>query len=162
LLPLLSAQYIPQASGRKSHQVPTDSLIRGRFVLLASWGESLRCTTTEPQGDLRTNLEAPLIRLVRTWVRIQACPRKQKGKLIASQRLLVTAFWGEACLSGSGSKAEVLCYAKVCMTPLRVKRCLSFSQQIVTTEVKRWITKNSVPNGGDSQENRCIIHHSTE
>jgi hypothetical protein len=38
---------------------------------------------------------------------------------------------------------------------------VSFSQEIVTTEVKGWITKNSVPKQGDSQENRCIIHHPT-
>jgi hypothetical protein len=65
------------------------------------------------------------------------------------------------CLSGSGSKVEVLFYAKVCKTPPRVNRGLSFSQEIVTTEVKGWITKNSVPKGGDSQKNRCIIHHYT-
>jgi hypothetical protein len=36
---------------------------------------------------------------------------------------------------------------------------LSFSWKIVTTEVKGWITKNSVPKGGNSHENTCIIHH---
>jgi hypothetical protein len=44
--------------------------------------------------------------------------------------------------------------------PLRVGG-LSFSWEIITTEVKGWITKNLVPKREDSQENRCIIHHST-
>jgi hypothetical protein len=46
-------------------------------------------------------------------------------------------------------------------TPPRANRRLSFSQEIVTTEVKEWITKHSDPKGGDSQENRCIIQYST-
>jgi hypothetical protein len=45
------------------------------------------------------------------------------------------------CLSGSGSGAEVLCYAKVCKTPPRVNRDLKFSQEIVTNEAKGWLTK---------------------
>jgi hypothetical protein len=49
------------------------------------------------------------------------------------------------CLSDLGSSKEVPCYAKVCKTPLRVNGGLSFSREIVTTEVKGWITKNSVP-----------------
>jgi hypothetical protein len=48
------------------------------------------------------------------------------------------------CLSGSGSRAEVLYFANVCKTPTRVNRSLQFSGEIVTTEVKGWITKNSV------------------
>jgi hypothetical protein len=56
---------------------------------------------------------------------------------------------------------EVLSYSKMCKITLRVNGGLSFSWEIVITEVKEWITKNSVPKRGDSQENRCIIHHST-
>jgi hypothetical protein len=33
----------------------------------------------------------------------------------------------------------------VCKTPLRINRGFSFSQEIVITGVKGWITKNSVP-----------------
>jgi hypothetical protein len=51
------------------------------------------------------------------------------------------------CLSGSGSRVEVLCYVKACKTPSRVNRGLSFSQEIVTTEVMGWITENSVLKG---------------
>jgi hypothetical protein len=43
------------------------------------------------------------------------------------------------CLSGSGSRA------KMCKTPLRVNGELNFTQEIAVTEVKGWITKNSVP-----------------
>jgi hypothetical protein len=46
------------------------------------------------------------------------------------------------------------------MTPLRVEG-LSFSWEIITNDDKGWITKNSIPKGGDSQENRYIIHHSS-
>jgi hypothetical protein len=43
-----------------------------------------------------TDLEAQLIRLVRTQVQIQACLRRQKESLINSQQdTLVTTFWGE-------------------------------------------------------------------
>jgi hypothetical protein len=43
---------------------------------------------------LGTNLGAPLIRLIRTWVQIQACFRRQKGNLINSQRHLSHPFLG--------------------------------------------------------------------
>jgi hypothetical protein len=106
-------------------------------------------------------LEAPLIRLGKTQVQIWVCPRRQKWRLITSQRLLVTTFWGEAMSLRFRERGRSTCYAKLFKTPLRVNGGLSFSQEIVTTEVKGWITKNSVPKWGDPQENRCIIHHST-
>jgi hypothetical protein len=59
--------------------------------------------------------EAPLIRLVRTWVQIQACPRRQKGSLITSQwdTLVTTIFGVKPCLSGSESGMEVQCCIRV-------------------------------------------------
>jgi hypothetical protein len=56
-----------------------------------------------------TSLEAPLIRLLRTWVQIQTCLRRQKGWLITSQKLLVTAFWGEALSLSFRERNTVLC-----------------------------------------------------
>jgi hypothetical protein len=55
--------------------------------LPTSWGGvfQLHKGTQKVSG---TNLRAPLIRLVRTWVWIQACLRRQKGSLINSQRHL--------------------------------------------------------------------------
>jgi hypothetical protein len=48
----------------------------------------MRCGTSEGRG-------APLVRLVRTRVQIQACLRRLKGRLITSQRPLLTTFRGE-------------------------------------------------------------------
>jgi hypothetical protein len=45
--------------------------------------------------DSRTKLVTLLFILVRTQVWIQACLRRQKGRLNTSQRILVTACWGE-------------------------------------------------------------------
>jgi hypothetical protein len=64
----------------------------GWFVLLASW---VRASDAQ-WNTVRHRKGAPLIRLVRTQVQIQSCLSRQKGRLITSQRLLVTAFWGEA------------------------------------------------------------------
>jgi hypothetical protein len=72
----------PLTAGRRSHQAST-GWSRGGFVPV-SWGEGL--------GGVGTYLEAWLIRLVRTQVQIQAYLRRQKGRLVTSQRLLVTAF----------------------------------------------------------------------
>jgi hypothetical protein len=44
---------------------------------------------------MREGREAPLFRLVRTQVRIQACHRRQKKRLITSQRSLITTFLGK-------------------------------------------------------------------
>jgi hypothetical protein len=55
-----------------------------------------------------TNLGFPLIRLVRTQIQIQACLRRQKGRLINSPFLGV-----KLCLPCSGSRVEVLCCVKV-------------------------------------------------
>jgi hypothetical protein len=49
----------------------------------------------------------------------------------------------------------------MCNTSLRVGWGLSISWEIVPTEVKGRITKNSVPKEEDSQENKCILEHST-
>jgi hypothetical protein len=73
-------------------------------------------------------------------------PQEAEGEI---DHLPETAFWGEVCLSVSGSRAEIC--AKACKTPPRVNWDLSFSREIVTTEVKGWITKSSVPKRGDSQ-----------
>jgi hypothetical protein len=91
------------------------------FILPWSQSEGLECTKelSEAQEPMRGGKHHSSD--VRTWVQIQACLWRQKGRLITSQRLLVTAFWGEACLSGSGSRAEVLCYVKVCETSPRSK-----------------------------------------
>jgi hypothetical protein len=93
LSPPLSPGCIPRTAGWRSHQVPMDSLIcsihpSGELALRpwmhkgTHWGEG-------------TNLGALLFVLVRTWVQIQACLRRQKGSLITSKRPLVTACWGE-------------------------------------------------------------------
>jgi hypothetical protein len=81
----------PQTARRRSHQVPIDSLIWRGICLpgklgtgpwmynRTQWGTG----TSEGRGTW-------LIRLVRTQVWIQACLRRQKGRLITSQRPLVT------------------------------------------------------------------------
>jgi hypothetical protein len=61
---------------------PSDLGWRSRMHDGTQWGEV-------------TNLEALLVRLVKTWVEIQACLRRQTGRLITSQRQIVTTFWGE-------------------------------------------------------------------
>jgi hypothetical protein len=68
---------------------------------------------------LRTNLGALLIRLVRTWVQIQACLRRQKGSLINSQRHLSNPLFGVKPSSRFregelGVRVEVLCCVGVC------------------------------------------------
>jgi hypothetical protein len=67
-------------------------------------------------------------------------PQEAEGRLITSQRPLVTAFGVKPFLSGSGRQVEVLCYVKVYKTPQELAG-LSFSQEIATTEVKGWIKK---------------------
>jgi hypothetical protein len=67
--------------------------------LSCHWGASLRLVKASDaqQNPVRhRNQLDKLIRLTRIWVQIQASPRRQKGRLITSQRLLVTTFWGEA------------------------------------------------------------------
>jgi hypothetical protein len=93
---------------------------------------------------------------------IQTCLRRQKVRLITSQRLLVTAFWGETVspFQGVGRGAEVLCYVKVYETPPRVRGAISFSWEIATTKVKGWTTKIQFQRGRLT-ENRCIIHYSS-
>jgi hypothetical protein len=58
---------------------------RGGSLSLVSWG----CEFWLQKGSWKgsgTNLEAPLIRLVRTQDQIQACLRRQKRSLINSQK----------------------------------------------------------------------------
>jgi hypothetical protein len=88
-------------------------------------------------------------------------PQEVEGETDHFPRPLVAILAVKPFLLGLGSEAKVLCYEKVCKTPLRVNGSLSFSQEIVTTEVKGWITKKFSSKGGDSQENSCITHHST-
>jgi hypothetical protein len=90
-----------------------------------------------------------------------ACPRRQKGRLITSQRPLVIAFWSEARSVRFREQVEALCCTKVCKTPPRVNRGLTSSWEVVTPEGKGWMAKTSVPKKGDSQEKRCIIHQPT-
>jgi hypothetical protein len=73
----------------------THSLIHSRYsssqqvrvIALDTQQKPVRCRNKRGEGGL-------LVLLVRTQVRIQACLRRQKGRLTTSQRLLVTAFWG--------------------------------------------------------------------
>jgi hypothetical protein len=91
LLPPSSLGCIPWTTGRRSHQVPMDRLIRRGN--LSSW--QVRAKALDAQKDpLRTNLGALFV-LVRTQVQIQACLRRQKERLITSQRPLLTTYWGE-------------------------------------------------------------------
>jgi hypothetical protein len=106
----------PQTARRWSHQVPTYSLIQrgshppGRL----GWGPWMHnriqwgAGTSEGRGAL-------LIRFIRTEVQIQACPRRQKGRLITSQwDTLVTSILGmKPCLSGSGSGMGELCCVRI-------------------------------------------------
>jgi hypothetical protein len=81
----------PWTSRRRSHQVPMDSLIwRGIHLPGKSgWGPWMHNGTQWGTGTSEGR-GASFIRLVRTQVQIQACPRRQKERLITSQRLLVT------------------------------------------------------------------------
>jgi hypothetical protein len=85
--------------------MPTDSLIwRG----IHPPGE-LQCRP-QMHNTTRKGREAPLIGRVRIQVQIQTCPRRQKGRLITSQRPQINAFWGEAIsqVQGAGWKYCVL------------------------------------------------------
>jgi hypothetical protein len=106
----------PWTARRRSLQVLTDSLIlRGIHPPGESgWGPWMYNGTQWGAGTSEGR-GIPLIRLVRTWVQIQACPRRQKGRLITSLwETLVTAFFGvKPCFSGSGNRVEVLWYVRV-------------------------------------------------
>jgi hypothetical protein len=85
----------PWTTRRRSLQARMDRLIQRGFHPPGQlwWGPRVHngtqwgAGTSEGRGAL-------LIRLVRTWVQIQTCPRRQKGRLITSQIPLVIAFWG--------------------------------------------------------------------
>jgi hypothetical protein len=96
LSPLLSPRCIPWTTRKRSHQAPTDSLIqRGTHPPGRSrWRPQMHNGTQWVSGT-NEGREAPLFRLARTRVHIQACLRRQKGRLITSQRSLVTTVWGE-------------------------------------------------------------------
>jgi hypothetical protein len=85
----------------RTHQAPMDSLIqRGIHPPGESgWGPQIHNEIQEGIGTSKGK-GAPLIRLVRTQVQIQACPRKQKESLITSQwDILVTAILWEETMS---------------------------------------------------------------
>jgi hypothetical protein len=98
LSPPLSLGCIPPTIRRRSHQAPMGSLIwrdtpppsesgwRPRMHNGTHWGAG----TSEGRWAL-------FIRLVRTQVQMQACPRRQKGSLITTQwdTLVTTFLWGE-------------------------------------------------------------------
>jgi hypothetical protein len=65
-----------------------------RLVFSASWGESLR-SIREPGEAQEPAMWAPPVRLVRTQVWIQACLKRQKGRLITSQRPPSNPTWGK-------------------------------------------------------------------
>jgi hypothetical protein len=115
LSPPLSSECIPWTT-RRSHQVPMDSLIWRKIHPAgeSGWGPRMHNRTQWGTGTSKGR-GAPLIRLVRTQVQIQACPRRQKGNLITSQwDILVTTIFGvKPCLSGSGSGMEVQCCMRV-------------------------------------------------
>jgi hypothetical protein len=97
LSPRLSPRYIPQTTRRRSHQMPTDNLIQRGICPPGESGWRPQIHNGTCWGaETSERREAPLVRLVRTRVQIQVCLRRQKGRLITSQRLLVTTFWGEA------------------------------------------------------------------
>jgi hypothetical protein len=78
------------------------------------WGPQMHSRTKWGAGT-REGKGAQFIRLVRTWVQIRACPRRQKGILIYFQwDTLVTTYFGvKPCLSHSGSGMEVRCCMRV-------------------------------------------------
>jgi hypothetical protein len=83
-------------------------------VLLASQGGEFRLHKGTWKG-LGTNLGALLIRLVRTWVHIQACLRRQKRSLINSQRHPSNRIFGGETLSFRFREVvDVLCCVRVC------------------------------------------------
>jgi hypothetical protein len=107
----------PWTTRRRSHQAPMDSLIQ-RGIYLSSklgWGPFMHHGTQWVSGTSKGR-GALLIRLIRTWVQIQTCPRRQKGSLITSQwDILVTTNFGvKPCLSVSRSGMEVQCCMRVC------------------------------------------------
>jgi hypothetical protein len=63
------------------------------LVLSVSLSEGLGCTT-EPSEAQESKRGVLPVRLVRTWVQIQACFRRQKGSLINAQSVRHPS-WGE-------------------------------------------------------------------
>jgi hypothetical protein len=112
LLPAQCPWPAGRATSARHHQT---ILILGEIAsLLANQGGEFQLHKGTQKG-LGTNLGALLISLVRTWVQIQACFRRQKGSLINSQRHLSNPLLGvKPCLSGSESGTEVLCCVRVC------------------------------------------------
>jgi hypothetical protein len=101
-----------QTPGRRSQQAPTDSLIwRGippgelGVRALDAQRNPVRCRNQQGVGNTAHQTG-------KNRVRIQACLRRQKESFITSQRLLVTMV--KLCLSGLGSRVEILCCVRVC------------------------------------------------
>jgi hypothetical protein len=88
LSPPLSPGCVPLDQQEKTPPGTNRQLdLKGRFILPVGWGEGLGCTMEPSKAQEPVGEGVPLIRLVRTRTRIQACLRRQKGRLITSQRL---------------------------------------------------------------------------
>jgi hypothetical protein len=85
----------PQIARRRWHQVPMDTFIQSGIHPSGELGWRPRMHNgTQWGAGTSKGRGAPIIRLIRTRVHIQACPRRQKGRLITSQwDTLVTPFF---------------------------------------------------------------------
>jgi hypothetical protein len=84
--PPLSPACVPQTTGRRPHQVPTDSLIRKGDSSSVSQGEGLNAQ----RNPLRHRSQLKSTALC-TSKNLGSCLGRKKGSLIISRRLIVTA-----------------------------------------------------------------------
>jgi hypothetical protein len=86
----------------------------------SGWGSQMHSRTQWGTGTSKGR-GALLIRLVRTLVQIQACPRRQKGSLITSQwDILVTIIFGvKSCLSFREQYGSMVLYERIWKCDLR-------------------------------------------
>jgi hypothetical protein len=135
--------------------VPINSLIlRGIHPPSVSGWEPPMHNGTQWGTGTRKGCRALLIRLVRTWVQIQTCPRRQKGSLITSQwGILATDIFGvNSCFSDARSSMEVWCCMRVyeneswdagCEANEEFPPALCLSSRLVREELRGNQSKNT-------------------